>query len=466
MADILVVDDDRALSKMLVEHLKRKGYTADFALDISKGLHKASHHDYDVVFLDVQFPEGNGLESLQQFACCNSHPEIIIMTGSGDPDGAQKAMEYGAWSYLEKPNVLRHLLLPLTRALQYREEKNRITSHPVVFKRDNIIGKSLSLNQCLDKLAKAAVTDMAVLITGATGTGKEIFAKALHDNSTRSSGNFVVVDCASLPESLIESTLFGHIRGAFTGADSKTEGLIQLANGGTLFLDEIGELPLSMQTNFLRVLQERSYRPIGSLKEIKSDFRVVSATNKDLKQLVVEKTFRSDLLFRLRATDIHLPPLKDRLEDIPELTRSILKRLSDNAKVPQKIITNEFLESLQLYDWPGNIRELEQALAEVFSKAHDHPTLFEYHLPAHIRIKQAREAITKTQPANNFSVNQTVGPPPPWKIFKNQMEQQYINALMKYVSGNINNACEISGISRARVYQLINKHGSQADQEK
>lgn len=239
-ADILVVDDDRTLCGMLVEHLRCSGQRADGANTLKDGLRLARDRAYDVIFLDVQMPDGNGLEYLPQFRAVPSTPEVIIITGKGDPNGAQQAISSGAWSYIEKPHVVRDLLLHLTRALQYREEKKRIRTVPVALKRDMIIGGSRQIRTCLDQTAKAAGCDTSVLITGETGTGKEIFARAIHENSHRAAGGFVVVDCASLPENLLESTLFGHTRGAFTGADQAKEGLIHHADGGTLFLDEVG----------------------------------------------------------------------------------------------------------------------------------------------------------------------------------------------------------------------------------
>jgi len=292
MADVLVVDDDQVLCGMLTEHLRRSGHRAQGAVTLTDGLHQAREHAYDVIFLDVQMPDGNGLDFLPGFKAVSSAPEVIIITGKGDPDGAQQAISSGAWSYIEKPNVVRELLLHLTRALEYRVEKQRIRPVPVALKRGSIIGSSPLLLACLDQVARAAACDTSVLLTGETGTGKEIFARAIHDNSQRAAGNFVVVDCAALPETLIESTLFGHARGAFTGADKARDGLIKHADGGTLFLDEIGELPVALQKAFLRVLQEHQYRPVGDTREIKSDFRVVAATNRNLEEGVNSGIFR------------------------------------------------------------------------------------------------------------------------------------------------------------------------------
>jgi len=460
MANILIVDDDTMLSEMLIGHLERAGYQATAAATLGDGVELARQGSFDVIFLDVQMPDGNGLKAFSRFAAVASKPEIIIMTGSGDPEGAKKAIQSGAWSYLEKPHILSNLLLPLTRAMQYREEKKKISVIPVALKRDTIIGRSLCLSHCLDQLAKAATSEASVLITGETGTGKEVFARAIHDNSNRSGQAFVVVDCASLPETLIESTLFGHVKGAFTGADRTAAGLIKMADGGTLFLDEVGELPERIQKTFLRVLQERWYRPVGAAQEEHSDFRVIAATNRNLDQYVDQGRFRSDLLFRLRSLPLHLPPLRERKEDIRPLTRYFLARLCDRAKVGSKGIADEVFDDLMAYDWPGNVRELQQTLEQVFANAVHHPTLFAYHLPEHIRVCKTLERIAaEPSPGQAVALAHLAEPcPAPWKDFRAEKEKEYLLHLINCTKGSIREMCRVSGLSRARLYQLLNLH--------
>ena len=459
MAHILIVDDDNMLAEMLKTQLQRSGHQAKIAPTLARGVDLAQQGMFDVIFLDVQLPDGNGLDVFPRFAEVSSTPQIIIMTGIGDPDGAKKAIQSGAWSYLEKPHVRRDLLLPLTRALQYREEIQKISPTPVVLKRDGLIGKSPALLRCIDQLAKAAASDASVLITGETGTGKEVLARTIHDNCRQAQQAFVVIDCAALPENLIEDTLFGHVRGAFTGADRTTKGLIALANGGTLFLDEVGELPETMQKKFLRVLQEHRFRPIGATTEVQSSFRVVAATNRDLDQDVAEGRFRSDLLFRLRSFAIHLPPLRERKEDIRALTRHFLARLSDRLQMAHKGIAEEFFQHLQAYTWPGNVRELQQLLEQVFANATQHPTLFAYHLPEHFRLRITLEGITPEQPVAqpNYSLP-LQGDLHSWKQFKAEAEKQYLVHLFNLTQGNIKTACSLSGLSRARLYQLISHY--------
>jgi len=460
MANILIVDDDTVLTEMLTIHLERGGHHAEIAETLELGMEQAHNGFFDLIFLDVQLPDGNGLDALPHFFKVTSNPEIIIMTGSGDPDGAKKAIQFGAWSYLEKPNVLRDLLLPLTRALQYREEKKKSGIVPIALKRDSIIGKSSGLLNCLDQLAKAAASEASVLITGETGTGKEVFARAIHDNSPRAGEAFVVVDCASLPETLIESTLFGHIKGAFTGADRAAGGLIKMAHGGTLFLDEIGELPERIQKTFLRVLQEHRFRPIGATQEESSNFRVIAATNRDLDQYATHGLFRSDLLYRLRSLSLHLPPLRERKEDVRPLTRYFLTRLCDRAKTDTKGIADEFFDYLLSYNWPGNIRELQQTLEQVFANAIHHPTFYPYHLPESIRVCKTLEGIKFEPIAPQASI--ALEPDASllsWKEFKTTKEQEYLQLLFANAKGNMKKMCRLSDLSRARLYQLINLYG-------
>ncbi|MBU1418956.1 MAG: sigma-54 dependent transcriptional regulator [Proteobacteria bacterium] len=460
MARILIVDDDRVLCTMLIEQLQRKGYETDSANTLRQGLSLASEGGWDVILLDVQMPDGNGLEFIPDFIGAPLHPEVIIITGHGAADGAEKAIVGGAWSYIEKPHVIRDLPLHLTRALQFREEKQRFKSIPVALKRQAIIGNSSTLCSCLDQLASAAASDVSILLTGDTGTGKELFAQALHENSDRSSNRFVVVDCASLPDTLIESTLFGHVKGAFTGADRTQEGLIQHAHKGTLFLDEVGELPPAIQKTFLRVLQERKFRPVGGANEINSNFRLVAATNRNLKQMVADGTFRSDLLFRLQAMTIRLPPLRERLEDIRELVTYFLGKLCERYDQQTKGIGPDLIEALMNHDWPGNVRELYQTVEQIFAETIGIPTLFSVHLPQQLRVSLARATIQQGG-KNNKLFGCSL---PSWKEYKNQTELHYWENLMQLSGHNIQKACQISGLSRARIYQLLDKHDSPSSQ--
>ena len=331
MENILVVDDDAEICDAISSAVERMGHNPVCALTLDAGLKKARSGSFSVILLDVRLPDGDGLEALPELQKNSPSPEVIIMTGYGDPDGAELAIKNGAWDYLEKPISVKAIRLALSRALQYQKEKKQRVG-PKSLDRGGIVGNSPALRECLDLVAHGAAMDINVLVTGETGTGKEIFASSIHENSPRAAENFVVVDCTALPKNLVESVLFGHEKGAYTGADSAKDGLIKQADKGTLFLDEIGELSLGVQKKFLRVLQERSYRPVGSKMEYKSDFRLIAATNKDLDSLVEMGLFREDLLFRIRTLTIALPPLKKRREDIKPLALHHISRLCEQYR--------------------------------------------------------------------------------------------------------------------------------------
>ena len=457
MADILVVDDDTMLCKMLTSALGRLGHSITTGSTLSEGIKSGRQNPVDIVLLDVQLPDGNGLKYLPDFANLPSAPEVIIMTGLGDPDGAKVAIELGAWNYLEKPHIIQNLPLTIARSLQYRKEKLAVKERPIALKRDKITGNSPALLDCLNQVAAASSSDASVLIGGETGTGKEVFAHTIHDNSKRADESFVIVDCTSLPEHLIESILFGHKKGAFTGADRTREGLISIANKGTLFLDEIGELSLSLQKKFLRVLQEMTYLPVGEEYEKTSNFRLISATNRNLEEMVDQGLFRKDLLFRLKTFAIDLPPLRLRTEDIRDLSNVFTNKFCDRLQIEPKGISSEFIEHLTAYSWPGNIRELQQVLEQVIATHTTQPTLLEYHLPQHIRIANAQATIKKDSVRK--SKHELTGQCPlNWKQFKAEGEKTYITDLMSFCDKDINQAIDISGLSRARIYQLLKRY--------
>ena len=326
------------------------------------------------------------------------------------------------------------------------------------------MGISPLMRACFDLLAQAASSDGNVLITGETGTGKELFARAIHENSSRSGENFVVVDCASIPETLVESLLFGHVKGAFTGADRYREGLIKQADGGTLFLDEVGELPVNLQKAFLRVLQERRFRPVGSSSERKSDFRLVAATNRDLDRLAKEGGFRKDLLFRLRTLSMGLPPLKDRPGDLKELVLQHVARLCERYGLENKGFSSEFVDALSCCDWPGNVRELVNTIEQAIVAAGPAPTLFLRHLPEPIRIASVRRSLgSKKANANSDKEGHASGNtlPPLREYMKTEasrIEESYIQRLMAVTDGNIREACRISGLSRTSLYERLKRH--------
>ena len=334
---------------------------------------------------------------------------------------------------------MENMELQLVRALQYRKEKADIKP-PVALKREEIVGSSRQLETSLDLLAQVAGSDANVLLTGETGTGKEVFANTIHRNSSRAGKNFVVVDCTALPETLVESMLFGHEKGAFTGAEKARTGLVKEADGGTLFLDEVGELPLSVQKDFLRVLQENRFRPLGSNKEIESDFRLVSATNRDLEKMIESGEFRKDLA-------IHY-----------------MVKLCERYGMETKGFSPDFFETLAAYNWPGNVRELIHTMERVLTVARFEPTLFPRHLPTKIRAYAARASVRKTgvgrekleednHPAEMLPKLQDVR-----ETAVSKAEKQYLYDLILLTKKDIKEACRVSGLSQSRLYHLMKKH--------
>jgi two-component system, NtrC family, response regulator len=463
MAKLLIIDDDELMVSSLSLMAGRLGHEPASAFSLAEGIEKNASEEFDVVFLDVRMPDGNGLQALPRLTETPSNPEVIIITGFGEPDGAELAMKCGAWDYIEKGSSIKDITLSLERALQYRREKRADARQSIVaLKREDICGSSPKLKACLNLLAQAAASEASILITGETGTGKELFAAAIHRNSPRAEKNFVIVDCAALPETLAESLLFGHEKGSFTGAEKPQEGLVRQAHGGTLFLDEVGELPLSVQKTFLRVLQERRFRPLGSTREVESNFRLVAATNRDLDEMVAKNLFRSDLLFRLRSFTIELPPLRERAEDIRELTRNHIDRLCEYDGVASKGFSPEFLEALLAYHWPGNVRELANTLVRAFSAARFEPTLYPKHLPPGFRAQIMRNSVRYSSHNEEEHSDALAKRLPKLQDYREtvyaQAEKNYLQELMALTEDSIPDACLLSGLSQSRLYALLKKH--------
>lgn len=458
MASILVIDDDPLVSASICEVVERAGHATARAAGLEEARRFLASRDFDIVFCDVRMPDGSGLSFLPEIRALPSSPEVVIITGFGDPDGAELAIKQGAWDYVEKPLGVQEINLTVERALQYRDKKN--AARPVALRREAIIGSGPCLSACLDVLAQAAASDANVLITGETGTGKELFALAVHKNSSRSERSFVVVDCAALPETLVESTLFGHLRGAFTGADKPRDGLIKQAHEGTLFLDEVGELSMSIQKAFLRVLQERRFRPVGGGAEVSSDFRLIAATNRRLEDMVKAGAFREDLLFRLRTIILDLPPLRECREDIKEIALHYVVKFCERYELALKSVSPDFFEALLAYDWPGNVRELIQALEKAVLDARDETALIPRHLPEHIRIRLARTSVARSQAAPVPQDAPDLGPQTLASFREaalSRLETEYLVDLMRRTGGDIGEACRISGLSRSRLYALLKK---------
>jgi two-component system NtrC family response regulator len=468
MACVLIVDDDDLLREALCGLAAHLGHDAVSAATRREAADKVVACHPDLVMLDVILPDGSGLDLLPELKALPDPPEVLIITGKSDEQGAEKAINSGAWDYVSKPAEQEEYLLHMRRALEYRQERKRGESPERLeaFRRGAISGDSPPLLEALKLASRAAAGSMGVLLTGETGTGKELFARAIHDSSLRRDKPFVVVDCAAIPENLVESMLFGHEKGAFTGADSRRDGLIRQAHGGTLFLDEVGELPLTLQKAFLRVLQEHRFRPVGAAREVESDFRLIAATNRQLEAELQAGRFREDLLYRLASFAIRLPPLRERLDDLPALVEDIVTTIQRRDNLPQIRVSPEFLEALARYDWPGNVRELFNVVELALAANPGVDVLRSAHLPTHIRVKAAQSRVPENPQDEIEAMARRTGEAqelPEWAEFKEQTlsraERAYLERLLGLTGGDMERAQAVSGLSRSRLYTLLRKHG-------
>src|SRR6187399_620363 len=363
MADILIIDDEKAIRKALTEILSAEGYKTEEASDGEEGLRKFKERSYDVVLCDIKMPKLDGIEFLQKATESNADVPVIMISGHGNIETAVDAVKKGAFDYISKPPDLNRLLITIRNAM----ERSSLVTETKVLKRkvsrvQEMIGGSAPIQRIKDTIEKVAPTDARILITGDNGVGKELVARWVHEKSNRASGPLVEVNCAAIPTELIESELFGHEKGSFTSAIKQRIGKFEQANGGTLFLDEIGDMSLSAQAKVLRALQEGKITRVGAEKDIQVDVRVIAATNKDLLKEVEEKRFRLDLYHRLSVILIHVPSLNERKDDIPLLVDRFLSDICTEYGIAKKAIEEEALKALQQHDWTGNIRELRNVV--------------------------------------------------------------------------------------------------------
>lgn len=368
MAKILIIDDERAIRNTLKDILEFEGYTVEVAENGRVGLEHALSSSFDLIFTDIKMPEMDGMEFLQAYRTKiqeqnGEETPVIMITGHGSVDTAVEALKKGAFDFIQKPLDLNRLLLTTKHAIDHQSliQETKVLRKKVG-KRNQMIGESDAISRVRAIIEKVAPTEARVLITGSNGTGKEVVAHLIHENSHRAKGAMVEVNCAAIPSELIESELFGHMKGSFTGAVKDRAGKFEQADGGTLFLDEIGDMSLSAQTKVLRALQENEITRVGSDKTIKVNVRVIAATNKDLKQEIEKGNFREDLYHRLNVIPIHVPDLKDRKEDIPLLVNHFINLICNEQGWKNKSIHEDAIQALQQHHWPGNIRELRNVI--------------------------------------------------------------------------------------------------------
>src|SRR5215471_11920458 len=366
MATVLIVDDETAIRESLETLLELEGYEVDTASDGAEGLARLAERPYDLVLLDFALPERNGIEILQDIRERDAELAVIMITAYGTVENAVNAMQSGATNFIQKPWDNEKLLADIRAAVGRRRAEEEVVHLKRALKQrysfENIIGKSEPMLRIFDLVAQVAPSRSTVLLQGESGTGKELIAKAIHMNSTRRDRPFVPVNTGSVPADLLESTLFGHVKGAFTSAIASKKGLFEIADRGTLFLDEIGTMSMDTQSKILRVLQDRKFMHLGGVHELQVDVRIIAATNVDLRQQVRDGKFREDLFYRLNVITIDLPPLRQRKEDIPILVDHFLRKYSEENERPYRRITPEGLRPLVSYSWPGNVRELENVI--------------------------------------------------------------------------------------------------------
>ena len=461
MGDVLIIDDDRDICRMMSRQLSDAGHRVTEANTIRDGLEILQKNTFDVLFLDVCLSDGSGIAALPKIKASPDSPEVIVLTAFVDTSDMAISIKSGVWDYLQKPYKLSDIQPILEQAIQYHHQKK--LKKPLHYVQRNIVGKSRTLQSAIDAMMTSAKSDASILITGETGTGKELFAIAIHENSSRADRNMIVVDCSVLPENLVENILFGHARGAFTGADTSQEGLIKQADGGTLFLDEVGELPLKIQKIFLRILQYHQFRPIGAKTEIKSDFRLIAATNRNLDQMVQDGTFRDDLMHRINIFNIELPPLRNRDGDVSELLRYYIEKIARRTHLPVKKCSPELVQALQKYAWPGNVRELMNVMDRLFITAQNDEMLLPIHLPPEIRTRIINCDLTPPSTTQIQSAFPEISGHLPTiqearKTVLEQLEKEYMATLLRMTHGDIQQMVVISGLAKSQIYNMLKKY--------
>jgi len=455
-ARILVVDDEEIVLLSCKRSLNSDAYSVDTVLDGWEALRKIDDIDYDLIILDIMMPKCDGLEVLQHVKECHPGIEVIMMTGLSQVQTAVKAMKLGAFDYLSKPFDPDELVHVVQRALERRQllAENRHLKSEVhtKYRFDNIIGASPSMQAVYALIAKCAPTNSTVLITGESGTGKEMIARAIHYNSLRKDQPFVTVDCNTLSENLLESELFGHVKGAFTGAVSNKRGMFEIANSGTLFLDEFGNISLSTQAKLLRVIQEHEFRPVGSTTNQRTNVRLITATNKDLKAMVGANTFREDLYYRINVFPIHAPALRDRRDDIAALAFHFLKVFSADLEKQVTEISEAAMSLLMQHDWPGNVRELENTIHRAVILSTDH-IIRQAHLVNLISNASSPEIEVPRTSDELKKFKKVVR-----EKSVEDVERLFIQETLKRNDSNVTRSAEETGMQRSNFQALMKKY--------
>jgi len=459
MSQILIVEDDKVARELLDEILRREGHTVEALPSGDEAIARAGKRDYDLVISDVRLGDSaSGFDVLAAFQESAAETPVILITAFGDVSGAMAAIQKGAYDYVSKPFNVGELTLTVSRALERTRllEENRAAraregdKPPHI---ESIVGASPAMLDVYKMVARVAPTMSTVLVVGESGTGKELVARAIHTHSPRANGPFVAVNCTALTESLLESELFGHAKGAFTGAVASKRGIFEEAQGGTVFLDEIGDVAAKMQAQLLRVLQEGEIRRVGGTEAIKVDVRVVAATNRELEDEVKAGRFREDLYFRINVVSIRLPPLRERPSDIPLLVDHFLAKYAARERRSDAGVAPQAMALLQRYGWPGNVRELENVIERALALSKDGVIL-----PSDLPPEIAHEAATGGSAATGGGL---VDDRPTLA----ELERRYIDLILRETGGNKKRAAEILGIDRRTLYRTLERAGTAAEAE-
>ena len=446
MRNILIIDDEEKLRGLLARIVKSEGFVVLEAADLKSGFKKLEQNEIDVVLCDVKLPDGNGVEFLEKIKASFPLTEVILLTAYGKISDGVQAMKNGAFDYIVKGDDNDKIIPLLYKAIEkvtlqqkIKQLEKRISKK---YSFNAIIGKSKGLEQVIELSKKVAKTDSTVLLTGETGTGKEVFAQAIHENSNRAGKSFVALNCSTFSKELLESELFGHKQGAFTGAIKDKKGFIEEANGGTLFLDEIGEMPIDLQAKLLRVLETSEYIPVGDSTPKKSNFRLIAATNRNLKTESDEKRFRQDLYFRLNIFEITIPPLRERIKDIEPLTHYFVSQFAEKMNRQTLQFDSDFLQKLEVYQWPGNIRELKNVIERSVILCSS-TVLSTDLLPYEIQQEQSKNV----KSLSAFSMQ--------------SVEKLHIQKLLNYTKGNKAEAARLLEIGIATLYRKLEEYNIQ-----
>jgi len=461
---ILVVDDEMIVCESCQRILEEEGYEVETALSGKEAFKKMKENPFDIVITDLKMPEIDGMEVLRKFR--KEYPDaiVIMITGFGTVQTAVEALKMGAFDYIPKPFTPDEVSIVVKKAL----EKRDLLLENIYFRQElqekygfhNIVGKSKKMQEIYQIIGKVAPTDSTVLIYGQSGTGKELIARAVHFNSPRRDKQFVPVDCAVLSENLLESELFGHVRGSFTGAVTTKPGLFEVADGGTVFLDEVGNISLSIQAKLLRVLQEGEFTPVGGTKAKKVDIRLIAATNKDLVRMIKEDTFREDLYYRLNIVPIYLPPLKERQEDIPLLSVHFLKKYAEEMGKTIKGFTPEAMEKLMIYSWPGNVRELENMIERTVVMIEEEMVRQEHLI---LPGQKEKEGLSEHIPMTGEELKE-IKKKLREKVVEDIERTFVLNALERH-NWNVTRAAEEVGMLRTNFQALMRKYNLRAREE-